>query len=243
MGVIGGGNSAMDAARSALRQKGVTSVTVLYRRTRDEMPAYPEEVEAGLAEGVKLEELVAPLQVYTKDGKLAGVQFQRNGLGERDASGRQKPVPIPGSEFDVELDTLIVAISEEPEAEGLENLGRSRWGTLMVNAESFQTDRPGVFAGGDAVTGPATVIAAVGAGKNAATMIDRFVRGKALRVLSKAILPTVYVAPVKVDADDDDEIAVRVKAPERPVIEREAGLPKWNCASTSMRPSRKPAGA
>ena len=226
VGIIGGGNSAMDAARVALRQKGITSVTVLYRRTREEMPAYHEEVEAGLAEGIKLEELVAPLAVHVKDGKLTGVRFQRNKLGERDASGRQRPVPIPGSEFDLELDTLVVAISEEPGGEGLEQLTRTRWGTLAVNGESFLTSRTGVFAGGDAVTGPATVIVAVGTGKNAAAMIDRYVRGKALRVLPKAVVPAVFVAPIQVDGDDEGtDIAIeRVTVPERAVKERLCGF-------------------
>jgi NADPH-dependent glutamate synthase beta subunit-like oxidoreductase len=159
-----------------------------------------------------------------KDGKLVGARFQRNKLGERDASGRQKPMPIPGSEFEMEMDTLIVAISEEPESEGLEALTKTRWGTLAANAESFATDRPGVFAGGDVVSGPGTVIAAVGAGKNAAAMIDRFVRGKALRVLPKAILPSVYVQPVGDLLDEDESPTARVKAPETPVMERVRGF-------------------
>jgi NADH-quinone oxidoreductase subunit F len=223
VGVVGGGNSAMDAARVALRQQGVSSVTVLYRRTRAEMPAYPDEVEAGLVEGVELEELITPLALHVKNGRLVGARFQRNKLGPRDASGRQKPVPIPGSEFDLELDTLIVAISEEPETEGLEGLARTTSGTLRVNPESFSTDRPGVFAGGDAVTGPATVIGAVGAGRQAALMIHRYVHGKAPRSLPKAILPTVYVPPPE-DMDENALSPARVKAPERPVAERVRGF-------------------
>jgi NADH-quinone oxidoreductase subunit F len=144
-------------------------------------------------------------------------------MGERDASGRQKAVPIPGSEFDLEFDTIIVAISEEPEPEGLEGLARTRWGSLAVNEESHATDRPGVFAGGDVVSGPATVIAAVGAGRSAAAMIDRYVRGKALRLLPQAILPSVYVAPAA-DQSDDEVTPARVKAPERPVAERVRGF-------------------
>jgi NADH-quinone oxidoreductase subunit F len=220
VGVVGGGNAALDAARVALRQPGVTSVTILYRRARGEMPAYREEIEAGLAEGVKLQELVAPLALRVKDGRLTGARFQRNKLGDRDASGRQKPVPIPGSEFDMELDTLIVAISEEPGAEGLGGMERTRWGSLAVNPESFTTSRAGVFAGGDAVTGPATVIGAVGAGRGAAQMIDRYVRGKALRVLPKAVLPGVYVPPVS-EVEEDGETA-RAESPHLP-LEKRAG--------------------
>ncbi|MBN1554860.1 MAG: FAD-dependent oxidoreductase [Phycisphaerae bacterium] len=220
VGIVGGGNSAMDAARVALRQQGVSRVTVLYRRTRDEMPAYPDEVEAGLVEGVELEELVTPLELKIEDGRLVGAKFQRNRLGERDASGRQRPEPIEGSEFELELDTLIVAISEEPESEGIDVLDRTNWGTIKTNAESLMTSRPGVFAGGDVVSGPATVIEAVGAGRNAAKMIDRYVHGKAPRTLPKVNLPCVYVPPVDNGSDEDELPPRRVKAPERPVAER-----------------------
>ena len=219
VGIIGGGNSAMDAARVAFRQKGVRGVTVFYRRSRSEMPAYGEEVEAGLAEGVRIEELVAPTAVHAKDGRLTGVRFLRNRLGELDASGRQRPVPIPGSEFDVELDTLIVAISEGPETQSLDGLGKTRWGTLAAHAESYATDRPGVFAGGDVVSGPSTVIGAVAAGKNAAVMIDRYVNGRVLKVLPKVVLPSVYVPPVQVP-DEDEEPAARAHPPERAAAER-----------------------
>jgi NADH-quinone oxidoreductase subunit F len=117
VGVVGGGNSAIDAARVALRQKGVESVTIFYRRTRQEMPAFVEEIEAALQEGVKLEILEAPTKIKVKGGKLAAVEFVKNQLGERDAGGRRKPVPVKGSEHAVELDTLIVAISEQPDSD------------------------------------------------------------------------------------------------------------------------------
>ena len=119
----------MDAARVAIRQPGVESVTIFYRRTREEMPAYKEEIEAGLAEGIILEELVTPVAVHSRGRHADRPAFIRNELGAPDASGRRKPVPIQGSEFDVELDTLIVAISEEPEPAGLDGLGRTSWGT------------------------------------------------------------------------------------------------------------------
>ncbi|MFW5878743.1 MAG: FAD-dependent oxidoreductase, partial [Myxococcota bacterium] len=204
VGIIGGGNSAMDAARVAIRQKGVEKVTVFYRRTRAEMPAYEEEIEAGLEEGITIEELVAPVALSVKNGKLAGVKFQRNELGEPDSSGRRRPVPVQGSEHDVQLDTLIVAISEEPEQAGLEELRRTRWGTLEVNPESYVTSRPGVFGGGDVATGPNTVIDAIAAGKKAAQMIDSYLRGKALKVLPKVVLPTYYVPPIDIEVDEED---------------------------------------
>jgi NADH-quinone oxidoreductase subunit F len=219
VGVVGGGNSAMDAARVAIRQPGVESVTVFYRRTREEMPAYREEIEAGLAEGIVIEELVTPVSVNSKEGQLQGIRFLRNQLGARDSSGRRKPVPIEGSEFDAAMDTLIVAISEEPESAGLDGIGRSRWGTVMINPESFITDKPGVFAGGDVVTGPSTVIAAVATGKKAAMMIDRYVSGKLLKVLPKVKLPTVYVEPF-MDIDEETGEVFRLEMPLLPVEQR-----------------------
>lgn len=219
VGVIGGGNSAMDAARVAMRQPGVESVTVFYRRTREEMPAYREEIEAGLAEGIVLEQLVTPVAVLRDGNKLSGVRFLRNELGARDASGRRKPVPIKGSEFDAALDTLIVAISEEPEGVGLDGIGRSSWGTVAVNPESYTTDRAGVFAGGDVVSGPNTVIAAIAAGKEAAVMIDRYVSGKLMKTLPKVKLPSVYVEPA-MDVDEETGEVYRLKVPLLPVAER-----------------------
>ena len=221
VGVIGGGNSAMDAARVAFRQDGVENVTMYYRRTRDEMPAYAEEIEAGLAEGISIQELVAPVAVNSKDGRLTGMRFVRNRLSEPDASGRRKPEPIPGSEFEVELDTLIVAISEGPEMAQLEGLSLTKWGTLAANPESFLTSRKGVFAGGDVTTGPSTVIGAIAAGKQAAVMIDRFVTGKLLKIVPKVKLPSVFIEPAG-DLEDEStaQPAARVTVPHLPVERR-----------------------
>ncbi|HSW39239.1 MAG TPA: NADH-ubiquinone oxidoreductase-F iron-sulfur binding region domain-containing protein, partial [Acidobacteriota bacterium] len=216
VGVIGGGNSAMDAARVAIRQPGVESVAVYYRRTRDSMPAYREEIEAGIEEGVLLETLVTPVAVHREGDRLTGLRFLRNGLGAPDTSGRRRPVPIKGSEFDVELDTLIVAISEEPELNGLEELNRTSWGTVAVNEESYITSRDGVFAGGDVVNGPSTVIDAIAAGKKAALMIDRYVSGKLMKVLPMVKLPTVYIEPF-MDVDEETGEAYRIEVPLLPV--------------------------
>jgi len=222
VGIVGGGNSAIDAARVAFRQKGVTGVTVFYRRTRAEMPAYGEEIEAALAEGIVLKPLVAPIGVVVKDGKLSGVKFINNELGPLDDSGRQQPVPIPGSEHVVDLDTLIVAISEQPEGVGLKDLKTTRWGTVTVNPESFTTSRPGVFAGGDVTSGPSTVIKAIAAGKSAAVMLQNFVSGKLLKQLPKVKLPSFYVEPVQVAGEEEegDVMAARVQQPHLPVAER-----------------------
>jgi NADH-quinone oxidoreductase subunit F len=219
VGIVGGGNSAMDAARIAIRQPGVESVTIFYRRTQDTMPAYKEEIEAGLAEGVVIEELVAPVSVESKDGKLAGIQFIRNTLGARDASGRGRPVPVKGSEFVASLDTLIVSISEEPENVGTEGIDRTSWGTIAINPESRLTNKPGVFAGGDIVTGPNTVIESIAAGKQTAIMIERYLTGKLMKTLPKVKLPTVYVAPVTTEEDENSEV-VRIEMPLLPVAQR-----------------------
>ncbi len=209
VGIIGGGNSALDAARVAVRQKNVSSVTIFYRRTRAEMPAYSEEIDAALQEGVKIEVLEAPLAILAKGGRLTGVRFIKNELGPRDAKGRASPVPVKGSEHEVPLDTLIAAISEEPEAEALRGMTLTKSGTLAINGESYLTGRSGVFGGGDATTGPGTVIKSISAGKNAAVMIDRFLTGRQLRVISRVLLPTVYVEPHL--SADVEESPARVK--------------------------------
>ena len=113
VGVIGGGNSAVDSARIALRQKGVEDVTIIYRRGHDEMPAFEEEIEGAVQEGVKLETLVSPVELLSENGRLTGIKCIRNRLGEVDSSGRRRPVAVPGTEFTLPLDTLVVAISED----------------------------------------------------------------------------------------------------------------------------------
>ncbi len=210
VGIIGGGNSALDAARVAIRQQAVTDVTIFYRRTRAEMPAYAEEIEAALEEGIKVVELVAPTRLIVEGKKLAAVEFIKNELGERDASGRARPVPIKGSEYKVEVDTLIAAISEDPETEPLSGLSVAKNGALVVNAENYTAGRPGVFGGGDVVTGPNTVIEAIAAGKNAAVMMDRYLSGKQMKVLKRVKLPTVYIEPVA-EPEEEGEPAHRVE--------------------------------
>ena len=213
VGIIGGGNSALDAARVAFRQPEVSDVTIFYRRTREEMPAYAEEIEAAIEEGIRIETLVGPVEILSADGQLKAVRFLKNTLGERDESGRARPIPVAGSEYDVELDTLIIAISEEPETQGLAGMEVSKKGTLTVNPESFITSRPGVFGGGDVVTGPNTVIEAVAAGKQAGMMIGRFLSGKQLKVLPKVKLPEVYIEPLAGAGDEEAEASRRVHPP------------------------------
>ncbi|HPA80078.1 MAG TPA: NADH-ubiquinone oxidoreductase-F iron-sulfur binding region domain-containing protein [Thermoanaerobaculales bacterium] len=198
--VIGGGNSAIDAARTAMRQRDVESVTILYRRTRHEMPAFQEEIDAAIEEGIALETLVAPTQIGTTNGVFSHLECVRNTLGDPDASGRRSPVPIPGSEFRLELDTLIVAISEDS---GVDAITPARGGrieitdhnTVMIDRETMETSRYGVFAAGDVTTGPNTIVQAIAAGRRAAEMIELFLLGEPLEKPATATLPRVYVEP------------------------------------------------
>jgi NADH-quinone oxidoreductase subunit F len=177
--VVGGGNSAIDAARSALR-KGAQDVVILYRRQRQDMPAQAEEVVAAEAEGITIHFLVAPLEVIGVKGKAVGVRCQRMRLGAFDASGRRRPEPIEGSEFVLDVDMVIAAIGQVPDCSFLpKDIPVTKWNTIEVNGGGeTQTPVPGIFAGGDAVTGPATVIKAIAAGQEAAREIDTFIRDR-----------------------------------------------------------------
>jgi formate dehydrogenase alpha subunit len=175
VGVIGGGNVAIDSARAALRL-GAAKVTVFYRRTKNEMPAQAEEVEQALEEGVEFIFLVAPSRVLTADDGLR-LELTRMELGEPDASGRRRPFPVKGSEFVARLDTLIAAIGEQPDVPGDMGVEVGRGNTIKIK-DDLSTNREGVFAGGDCQTGPALVINAVAAGRKAAEAIDRYLGGK-----------------------------------------------------------------
>ena len=188
--VVGGGNVAMDAARTALRL-GAEKVYIVYRRSMEELPARREEVEHAIEEGVEMKLLNNPVEILgyhnpedrrdPKNGFVVGMKCIRMELGEPDERGRRRPVPIPGSEFVLEVDTVIISIGTSPNplikstTAGLEV---NRRGGIIVTEETGQTSKEGVFAGGDAVTGAATVISAMGAGKTAATAIDAYLTGK-----------------------------------------------------------------
>jgi formate dehydrogenase beta subunit len=176
--VIGAGNVAIDSARVALRV-GAKEVTIIYRRTRAEMPAAPEEVEAALEEGIKIEFLTSHLKVTGKDDKLI-LTCNRNSLGEPDASGRRRPVPVKGSEFDVEYDTIIAAIGQIPDIPAGFKVKTGR-NSIQAKAGTMETDIQGVWAGGDAVTGTddvaLSVIRAIAHGRKAASSIDKFLGG------------------------------------------------------------------
>ncbi len=175
VGVIGGGNVAIDSARAALRL-GAKKVTIFYRRTKNEMPAQQEEVEQALEEGVEIIFLAAPSKIIKRNGNL-NLELIRMELGEPDSSGRRRPVPIKGSEFNASLDTLIAAIGEQPEVPAGFQVELGRGNVLKVK-EDLSTSRDGIFAGGDCKSGPALVINAIDAGRKAAQSIDRYLGGR-----------------------------------------------------------------
>ena len=175
--VVGGGNAAIDAARVAKRL-GAREVAIVYRRSRVEMPAAPEEIEAAEEENIEINILAAPVSVLTENGRVTGIQCIRMGLGEPDASGRRRPIPIEGSEFEIEVDNVIMAIGQAVDKTKLpDKLEYTAWGTLSVDPVTLETNIDGVFAAGDVVSGPADVISVVAAGKEAAISIDRYLQG------------------------------------------------------------------
>ncbi len=178
--VVGGGNVAMDAARCA-RRLGA-EVTLIYRRTEKELPARREEVEHAMEEGIVFKFLTNPTEILgTEDGWVKAIRCIRMELGEPDESGRRRPVEVEGSEYDIESDCVIMALGTSPNplikstTEGLET---QRWGGIIVDEATGLTSREGIYAGGDAVTGAATVILAMGAGKTAAAAIDEYIKSK-----------------------------------------------------------------
>jgi len=178
--VMGGGNVAMDSARTALRM-GAEKVTILYRRTEKEMPARVEEVHHAKEEGIDLQVLVNPIRLLgDKDGKLTTVESRRMELGAPDSSGRPRPIDIPGSEFQLEVDNFVFAIGQGPNpvlAQSTPGLKVDKWGRIIVDPETRATSIPGVFSGGD-ITGGATVITAMGDGRVAARSIDHYLKEK-----------------------------------------------------------------
>ncbi|MBF0551896.1 MAG: FAD-dependent oxidoreductase [Deltaproteobacteria bacterium] len=179
--IIGGGNVAIDAARVALRL-GCREITLVYRRSREEMPAYAEEIEDALAEGVNLLYLTAPKSIIGQAGRVTGLECVKTQLTQADESGRRRPVPMAGSEFVLECDAVIPAIGQQADLSWTDGCGLkiTRRGSLDVNQHTMQTTVPFVFAAGDAVTGPATVIEAVAAGHRAAEAMDRYLKGEDL---------------------------------------------------------------
>lgn len=188
--IIGGGNSAIDCARVALRV-GSDDVTIIYRRTRAEMPAAAEEVEAAIHEGIKVVFLAAPNKITQKDGKLA-LECIKMRLGEPDASGRRSPVKIPNSEYLTEYDNIIAGIGQVSDIPAKFDLAVNR-GNIKANSATLETSKKAVFAGGDIVTGPASVIGAIAQGRLAASSIDKYLGGKG--VIDEVLAPVEKADP------------------------------------------------
>lgn len=217
--VLGGGNSAIDAARTSIRL-GASDVRILYRRTRKEMPASEHEVEAALEEGVQIEFLVAPNRIVKHNGQIA-IELTRMKLGAPDASGRARPEPIPGSEFEIEGDAIIAAIGQRPEVPAGFGLKVGRGDVIDVDKETMATNLKGVFAAGDAVLGAASVVEAVGTAKKAASSIDLYLGGDGVVTVRRS--RDEFVPRGLVDKRATDP---KVKCPMLPVESRLSGFPE-----------------
>ena len=225
--VVGGGNTAMDAARSSLRL-GVEEVLILYRRSREEMPVDLRELEQVEEEGIKIHYLTQPTQILSQDEiKVSEVRCIRNRLGDPEKDGRRRPIPIDGSEFDINIDLLIPAVSQSPDISFLpEEIGFeiSRWDRLAVNPETFETNVKGIFAGGDFVTGPRDVIRVIADGRKVALSIHSYLSGETFK---KKLGYFTFVPEVEIDPDLEkiprqkmDTVPVK----ERKSIDREVEL-------------------
>jgi NADH-quinone oxidoreductase subunit F len=239
--VIGGGNAAIDAARTAIRMAsgaqqstpdaeqevldasrmalrlGAKEVHILYRRSRNEMPASPEEVSEALAEGVKIDFLTAPTRIAKANGSVK-LDCVRMRLGSVDGSGRRRPEPIPGSEFSLDLDRVISAIGEQPEMPAGFGLPQSQWKTLLADPETLMTARTGVFAGGDVVSGPASVIETIAAGRQAASSIDKYLGGDGL--IDELLISPEEGTPFALEEGERHRVPTRT----RPISERLGGF-------------------
>jgi heterodisulfide reductase subunit A len=231
--VIGGGNCGIDAARTILRE-GADEVTVVYRRTRVEMPCEEHEAIDAETEGIEFLFLRAPVEVLGNDGRVTGMRVVEMELGEPDDTGRRRPLPIEGSEHDLDFDMVVASIGQHADLEYLnedaeaQDMQLSPWGTLDVDAQTFATSLPGVFAGGDAVSGPATVVAAMGAGKRAAEAIDKYLRGRPLEGFEThqvpEHIPRVEGRPHRYSAPYEEiEKVPRAEMPKLPAPERVGG--------------------
>jgi formate dehydrogenase (NADP+) beta subunit len=240
--IVGGGNTAIDAARTCWRL-GAKEVTVLYRRSRKEMPANDIEIEEAGKEGVLFHYLAAPTKLMGENGKLTQLEYIEMELGEPDESGRRRPIPKKGSEKVIKVDNIIAAIGQFPATDFLKDNGvnTTKWNTIEVaNEQTGQTNMDGVFAGGDAVTGASIAVAAIGAGRKAARSIHLYLNGEDVSLPENTITPDSDLPKVEelVPITHSD----RVKMPELSVDERamnftevELGLSEQMAADESAR--------
>lgn len=212
--VMGGGNTAIDAARTAVRL-GAGEVFIMYRRTRNEMPAIPEEINRAEEEGVRIEYLTAPIKINGDNGKATSVSYIKMKLGEPDRSGRRKPIPIKGTESTLSVDTVIIAIGQYSDTGFLPQELKDEQGNIKVDLETLTTSLSGIFAGGDVVTGPDVLIKAIAAGRKAAISIDRFIKGEKL-------IPVEFLPSLKKATPHTDGIKQvnRIKIPHLDVKKR-----------------------
>ncbi|HPX12279.1 MAG TPA: FAD-dependent oxidoreductase, partial [Syntrophales bacterium] len=222
--VVGGGNSAIDAARCALRLGA--DVTILYRRLRGDMPAAEEEIAAAEHEGIKIEYLVAPLRILGKDGKVEGITCQRMKLGDFDRSGRKRPVAEPGSEFTLAVDAVVAAIGQAPDLSfvaGDSGISVNKWATFDLEKETrAQSTHPRVFAGGDAVTGPWTVVGAISAGHQGAAEMDAAIRAANGEAPWEA--PPEEAIQIPAVIDEETEECPQAAMPELEAVERKGNF-------------------
>ncbi|MHC1743792.1 MAG: FAD-dependent oxidoreductase [Syntrophobacteraceae bacterium] len=223
--VVGGGNVAMDCSRSALRL-GVKKVHLVYRRTREEMPADHEEIHDAMEEGVEFHFLSNPVRLLIEDDRIVGVECIRMGLGEPDASGRRRPVPVEGSGFVIECDTVIPAIGQKVDASCLQGAccpELTRWDTVKCDTDTLQTSQESIFAGGDCVTGPATLIEAMAAGFRVSNSVDQYLREGSVALTEDERMSKVFRTVAAIDEDRVDRLGAglrRIKMPMRSVEDR-----------------------
>lgn len=219
--IIGGGNAALDAARMVIRFG--SEATIIYRRTRKEMPANDWEIEEAQGEGVRIIYLASPLKIVGLGERIIGLVCIKTELGEPDESGRRRPVPIRGSEFLIDADCVIPAVSQAPDLSFFcknHNFDVSAWGTLNVNEKTLATNQPGVFAGGDVVTGPNTVMDAIAQGRRAAVYMDKYLQGFNIDKLKDDEIVMKARIVDKIEMDKDYDVINRHPMPTLPLIKR-----------------------
>jgi NADH-quinone oxidoreductase subunit F len=224
--VIGGGNVALDSSRTALRL-GANEVSIFYRRSREEMPVTEVEYDEALAEGIQVNFLVSPTRIVSDDWKVTGLQCIHMRLGEPDASGRHRPIPVSGSEFFAPADSVIAAVGQAPDLSFLppdSALERTRWERLAVDENRLVTSVPGVFAGGDFVSGPGMVIEAIAAGRRGAIAIDKYLRGDTSRVEIYDLKPNVIEEEISKEEEESWEPQFRPEIPHLPLPERKGSF-------------------
>ena len=212
--VIGGGNVAMDCVRCAMRI-GFDDVNLIYRRTEAEMPADPVEIKEAREEGIKFNFLVQPIKILAENGKVSGLECLKMELGEPDDSGRRRPIPIEGSNFVIECDAMVPAIGQVCVVDRVlpEGTELTPWKTLVVDEITFQSSQRNVFGGGDCITGPATLIAALAAGKNAARFIAHYIEGGECEPEDADWMEKVIDELGVYDPDEKTPVAAQIRRP------------------------------